>query len=466
MQKIMKFYDVKNYGAVGDGTHIDTDAVQTAIDVCSSKGGGTVLLEQGVFLCCTLYLRSNVRLYIDISAKLKAIPVQEMYPKDTHYNRYINEPDMDPCFIYGENLENIALEGHGIIDGSGDQFPLRGATARPMMIRLLRCKNIHLKDLRLYNSAAWTTAFLDSENIWADGLDICSRSNYNGDGLDFDGSKNIFISNCRVEGSDDNICLQASSKNYPVRNVHISNCHLSSVCAGIRIGLKSVGDISNVVINNCTFENIWREGIKIESSEGGQINNIKATNLIMHNVRRPVFILCNNTIASLGQDAYPSIGRLRGVTIDNLRITEDDEMKKTHRRFGDDMMGNPTFNGIRVDAHHLHKIESLNLTNIEMEVLGGVKKEDIPKQYPVVKDLTVEENVFCSSNYDPNWSRTAFMDVRNVRDLLLYNIKITAEDKDERLPVVIEGCEDVREEYIQIRNHGNDGVAVLNQNIM
>lgn len=453
-------YCVKDFGAVGDGKHLDTEAVQNAIDTCSKNGGGTVLLDNGEYLCCTLYLKSNVRMYIDVSACLSATPEQKLYPKDTHYNRYINETDMDACFIYGEDLENISLEGYGVINGNGQLFPLQGGIARPMMIRLLRCKNIHLNGLRLRNSAAWTTAILDSENIWVDGLDICAMTNYNGDGLDFDGSKNIFISNCKIEGSDDNICLQTSSKDYPVRNVHITNCMLTSVCAGIRIGLKSIGDISNVVIQNCTFENVWREGIKIESSEGGTITNIKASNIVMHNVRRPVYILCNNTIASCVLKEYPDIGCISGVTIDNIRITEDDEMKNIHKRFDNDVMGCPKFNGIRVDAEATHKIRSLTLSNIEMEVLGGVKSDDIPKEYPEVLDMRHHSQIRCSGNYYPDWSRTAFMDIRNVKDLTLYNIMITAAEKDERTPVIIEKSEIVRNEYVQINNHGNDLVAV------
>lgn len=456
----MSDYRVKEFGAIGDGVHEDTKAVQLAIDTCAKEGGGTVLLEQGNFLCCTLYLRSNIRFVVDASASLIALPVPEAYPTNTHYNRYINEPDMNACFLYGEDLENITLEGGGLINGNGPKFPRQGGIARPMMIRLLRCKNVHLRDLRLYHSAAWTTAILDSENIWAEGLDIYAQTNFNGDGLDFDGSKNIFVSNCKIDGSDDNICLQASSRDYPVKNVHISNCTISSICAGIRIGLKSIGDISNVVIDNCIFENIWREGIKIESSEGGRIEGIKASNLIMHNVRRPIYILCNNTIASLGRTEYPEIGSVEGVTIDNLRVTEDEEMKNTHWRFDVDVMGSPIFNGIRVDAEENHKIRDLTLSNFKIQVVGNVKKEEIPENYPVVLDRRYSDDEFCSGNYYPNWSRTAFMDIRNVKDLTLYNIRMRANEKDERIPVIIEKCEQIQEKYMYIDNCGNDTVEV------
>ena len=449
-------YYAKTFGAAADGTTLDTVAIQTAIDTCNSDGGGKVVLEGGIFLSGTIYLKSNVDLNISISAKLLGSFDHNMYPIDTHHNRYIDEPDMDRCFIYAEDATNISITGEGEICGNGSNFPLNGGIARPMMIRMLRCKYIRLKGLRLREAAGWTTAFLDSENIWVEDLDISAQTNFNGDGLDFDGCKNVFISNCRIDGSDDNICLQASSREYPVKNVHIVNCSLSSVCAGIRIGLKSVGDISNVVIQNCTFENVWREGIKIESSEGGKIENVMVNNLVMHNVRRPLYFLCNNTIAGRGIDTYPEIGQLRGVTITNVRITEDYEMKNTHFRFDQDVMGTPHFNGIRIDAHSEHKIASILLQNIDYQVLGGVKAEEIPAEYPEVFDCRTVQEARGSGNYYPTWSRTAFMDIRNVTDIQIENIRLTSNELDERIPVIVENCSGITQSNIVIRNHGND----------
>jgi polygalacturonase len=132
---------------------------------------------------------------------------------------------MDGCFIYAQDATNISITNEGEFCRNGSNFPLNGGIARPMMIRMLRCKYIRLNGLRLREAAGWTTAFLDSENIWVDNLDISAQTTFNGDGFDFDGCKNVFISNCRIDGSDDNIYLQASSREYSVKMFTLQTAH-------------------------------------------------------------------------------------------------------------------------------------------------------------------------------------------------------------------------------------------------
>jgi polygalacturonase len=446
-------FDVREYGAKGDGATVDTKAIQKAIDDCYEAGGGYVVLASGTFVSGTIFLKSNVYLQVNPSAMLLANPEISDYPGGTHYNRYTNEEYMDKCFIYAEDAMNIGIVGQGEINGSAESFPNEGSIYRPMLIRFLRCKNIRVKGLRLYNSPGWTTAFLDSENIWCEDLDISNDKRYNGDGLDYDGCKNVFISNCKIMGTDDNLCLQASSKEYPMKNVHITNCHFTSICAGIRIGLKSVGDISNVTIHNCTFENVWREGIKIECTEGGSITDVVAQGLVMRNVTRPIFIILNNRLdrigSTIGLDEMPSIGTMERITLSDIIATDDDEMFNTHYRFNKDIMGCPSFNGIRVDACDSYPIRDLTMKNITYTFVGGVKKEDVPKEYPKVWDMRYHHPEKVSENYYPNWSRTTFMDVRNVERLTLDGLKFHAMKEDTRDSYIIENCKTIKEDIIE-----------------
>lgn len=310
----------------------------------------------------------------------------------------------------------------------------------------LCCRNVHVENLRLYDAAAWTTAFLDSEYIWVHGIGIKNDKRYNGDGLDFDGSAHVFIADCYVRGTDDNFCLQSSSKDYPVHDFHITNCEFSGVCAGIRIGLKSIGDIYDVTISNCTLNRVWREGIKLECTEGGSITDISINNIVMRDVTRPIFAVLNNRFelddygTSVELDHMPEIGTMARISISNITATDSEEMANVHRKFTDDVMGEPRFAGIRFDAADGHPIEDVLIDGLRYTFIGGVKLADIPHEYPRLVDKLVEPNVKSSENYWPDWSRIAFMDLRNVHGLDLNRIRLHSLRPDERPAELTEGC--------------------------
>lgn len=445
-------WNVADYGAVGDGKTINTEAIQRAIDVCHEAGGGTVLITGGKFLCGTLFMKSNVTLKIAQDAILKASPDIADYAENTHHNRYRNEKALDRCFLYGEDLENIGIIGNGMIDGNSEAFPNEGSIYRPMLLRLLRCREIHMEDIKLCNAAAWTTAFLDSSYIWVSRVYIHNEKRYNGDGLDFDGCAHVFVEGCSITGTDDNLCLQSGNREYPVKDIHINNCEFTSLCAAIRIGLKSIGDIYNVVISNCTMNRVWREGIKIECTEGGRISDIAIQNVVMRDVTRPIFMILNNRFktddygSSVELTEMPEIGTMENIMITNLTATDSEEMKKVHYRFRDDIMGEPRFNGIRIDAEEHHPIRGITLQNIRYRSIGGVKKTDIPKAYPKVLDQLLYPGEETSENYYPNWSRAAFMDIRNVQELFLDNVQFSSVEQDEREPYFIEECQLLRQD--------------------
>lgn len=110
-------FDPRTYGAAADGRTKDTAAVQSAVDAAAAHGG-TVRLAGGVFVSGTLYLKSNVTLEICAGAMLLASPDIADYSTDTHHNRYRNEPELDRCFLFAQDAENITVCGDGVIDGN------------------------------------------------------------------------------------------------------------------------------------------------------------------------------------------------------------------------------------------------------------------------------------------------------------------------------------------------------------
>lgn len=160
-------------------------------------------------------------------------------------------------------------------------------------------------------------------------------------------------------------------------------------------------------------------------------------NISMCNVRRPVFLLLNNRFepdglgSSLELEEMPEIGRMERIVICGLSAVDTEEMKHTHYRFQKDVMGSPAFNGIRVDANEGHPIRDLTLSNVRYYSVGGVKREEIPDQYPAVLDLMREQGPGVQ-NYYPDWSRTAFLDIRN------------------REPFLIENCQELKREIFVV----------------
>ncbi len=439
-------FDPRDFGATGDGLTKDTAALQAALDACAESGGGHVVVEHGTYLTGTLRLRSRVELHIAASARLLASADIADYPEDVHHNRYRNEPDLDRCLLFAEDVEHVTVSGAGEINGNGPAFPRVGGS-RAMMLRTLRASHVRVRDVRLLDAAGWTTAFLDSRWIWVEDVRIHNGSNFNGDGLNFDGCEHVYVRGCHITGTDDNICLQSSSREHPTRDVHISDCELSSLCAGIRIGLKSIGTISDVTIQGITMTRVLREGVKIECTEGGVITRIALSDLVMHDVRRPLWFLLNNRFEPEGLgsskelERMPEIGELSHIRVSGLTAVDSADMAEEQWRFDHDVQGTTEFAGIRIDAAQGRPIRYLTLRDITYLPWGGVQAPThLLEDYPEVLDGLLHDLCAASSNYFPTWSRTTFLDVRNVEQLRLEAVLLEAQRPDARPPYLIQGC--------------------------
>ncbi len=316
-------HDVRAFGAVGDGTTLDTAALQAAIDQCHAVGGGTVLMAGGSYLTGTLYLRSNVTLRVEAGAAILGSANIADYATDTHRQMYKNEAHMDRCLIFARDAHNVEIEGHGRIDGQGGLFPNQDDPAkhRPMLIRFLECTGIRVRDITLESPASWTSVWLYCTDIAIDGIKVHSRANINGDALNFDGCQQVRVSNSTFDNSDDCICLQTSRPDRPCRDIVVSNCHFTSRWAGMRIGLLSRGDFENITVTNCTFRDIRDSGLKIQMGEGASMRNMVFTNLVMKNVLKPVFMTLSQHRAAVDAPSeLAPVGTMRGFIFSQIVV--------------------------------------------------------------------------------------------------------------------------------------------------
>ena len=421
-QLVAKDFNVLDYGAEADGITLDTKAVQAAIDACTLNGGGKVLIPSGKkVLIGTIYLKDFVTLHIENGAVLLGSANYDDYTTDTHKNMYKNEPHMDRCLIFAKDARSVAIEGYGTIDGNGHRENFD--KGRPMLIRFLNCRDIHLNDITLINPAAWTSAWLYCDNISVNGINIISRVNNNGDGLDFDGCTNVRVVNSNFDNSDDSICLQASRPDRPCKNITISNCHFSTKWGGMRIGLLSRGNIESIAVTNCTFKDIQDSGLKIQQGEGGEMKNMVFSNLVMENVPRPVFMTFAPQRANVDTPEHElePLKRMHGFTFSNI-VVDNSQLDKNSAFFLTGFPGN--------------YIEDVVIKDVQFTVSGGAGMEDAEKTE--VNEYTQE----ILKGWWPEFSLVGTLPAsgifaRHLDGLVVDNFNLTVVDTDLRNPVVL-----------------------------
>ncbi|HVS54062.1 MAG TPA: glycoside hydrolase family 28 protein [Opitutaceae bacterium] len=428
-------YDVRSFGAVGDGQTLDTKSLQAAIDQCNVAGGGTVLVAGGRFLTGTLYLRSDVTLRVEAGAVVLGSTHIADYATDTDRTMYRGEPHMDRCLIFAKNADNIGLEGQGAIDGQGKSFPEKSDPQknRPKLIRLLNCSRLRVRDITLRAPASWTTEWRYCSDVVVDGITIFSRANINGDGLDFDGCTRVRVSNSTFDTSDDSICLQTSQPEKPCRDILVTNCSFCSRWAGLRIGLLSRGDFENVAVTNCSFRDHNDSGLKIQMNEGGEMKNMVFSDLVMKNVPRPVFLtFCQKNAWVDAPRELPAMKRVSNLQFSHIVVDDSDITGPAAVTCGFQITGVPD-----------HPVEGISFSDIRAVFPGGGSAKDATN---VLAELTPE---VLRAGW-PEYSRfgatvPAFgMYVRHVKGLALRNVEITSTAPDARPAVMLVDVSDAK----------------------
>lgn len=300
----MKLYNVKDFGAIADGTTDDGEAIQKAIDACYENGGGRVLIESGKYYSHSIALKENVEFHLQKGAILKASSDIDSYirPCET-----INDPKTalvgNPvtgkpsfAFIYGYGAHGAVISGEGTIDANCYAFVERKSKyyvtgnfyPRPTVIYLENSNHITVRDVTIKDAPFWTLHPAGCDDVLISNIRILNPIDVaNSDGIDPDHCSNVRIIGCHIVCADDCICLKASKGNSeygPTQNVIISACTLTSTSAAIKIGTEGVGDFRNVIVSDCTISKSNR-GISIQIRDGGNVENVSFNNIIIETRR-------------------------------------------------------------------------------------------------------------------------------------------------------------------------------------
>jgi polygalacturonase len=423
-------FPVREFGAAGDGTRMDTRSIQAAVDVCAAAGGGNVYFAPGAYLSGTIFLKSGVALYLEAGATLLGSQRLEDYPSTVSKIRSYTDNYTAKSLIYGEGLSRIAILGRGVIDGQGAAFhgPYK---VRPYMIRIIDCRNVLVADVTIRNSPMWVQHYLASDEVEIRNVTVHSLVNSNNDGIDIDGCQRVRISDCEIVCGDDAIVLK-STLNRPCRDVAVTNCVLSTRCNALKLGTESNGGFENIVVSNCTIYETNLAGIAVEMVDGGLLDRVLFTNIAIQKAGAPIFIRLGNRARPFETNGpRPPIGRLRNVMISNIEAVAGRN------------------EGCSVTGLAGHEAENITIENVRMRFPGGGTAEHTSREVPENPDRYPEFKMF---GVLPAYG----LYCRHVKNLKLRNIETSFDGHDARPGLV---CDDVRDlELFGSRFAVEDGV--------
>jgi len=389
-------FNVRDYGASGNGSTLDTAAVQRAIDAAVQSGGGTVIFPAGQYLCFSLHLGSNLTIHLDPGATLVAAEAAEGFGTydDPEPNEWGDRQFQDfghshwhNSLIWGEDLQNVSITGAGRIDGSrGLSRDINGFRPGPVVgnkaIALKNCREVLIRDISILRGGHFAILLTGVDNLTLDNIHIDT----NRDGIDIDACRNVRVANCAINSpQDDALVLKSSYALGMARateNVTISNCQMTGYDVGtffdgtfqrtlvrapdrdgptgrIKFGTESNGGFRNITIANCILDR--SRGIAIETVDGGPVEDITITNISMRDVSNsPLFLRLGNR--ARGPEGTP-IATFRRISISNINAYDVD----------------PRYAAI-VAGLEGHPIEDVRLSNIRIVYRGGITLAQVSEQ--------------------------------------------------------------------------------------
>jgi polygalacturonase len=346
-------FNVKDFGATGDGKTDDAMAIQKTIDACTAAGGGQVLLPAShIFLASPFNLKSNIDFHLEAGAKLLANPDEKVYTKSA----FRQNPGEGTIWIGGENLYNVTISGTGEINGNGISFmgaeledsyelkPFNVLDPRPHVLTIVGGKNIRIKDVHIGNSAYWTVHLIGCDDVVISGITLLNSLKVrNSDGIDLDHSKNVRISDCYIESGDDCICLK-NRREYEefgrCENITVTNCTMTSRSCAIKIGSENMDTIRQVVFNNCIIKKSNR-GVGIQNRDEGVVHDVIFSNMIIEShlfsdmwwgKAEPIYVTAYRRAKINHKDAnwrFPKgategkVGEVRNIYFSNIKCTSE-----------------------------------------------------------------------------------------------------------------------------------------------
>jgi polygalacturonase len=419
-------FDVRTYGATGDGKTVDSPAINRAIEAAAGGGGGVVLFPAGTYLSFSIRLRSHIQLRLEPGSAIIAAD-SPLPGETTGYNggtydaaepktawdayQDYGHNHWHNSLIWGEGLENCSIAGPGLIWGRGlsngrshttlgYRFVAEQAGVGNKAIGLKNCRNVIFRDFAILKGGHFGLLLTGVDNLTVDNLTVDTDR----DGIDIDCCRNVRVSNCIVNSPwDDGICPKSSfalgyarsTDNVAITNCYVTGCYqLGTIIDGsfrkfgsatdpefrpsytgrIKCGTESNGGFRNIAISNCVFEGC--QGLALESVDGALLEDIAISNITMRDiVSCPLFLRLGARLR--GPSDTTKVGTLRRVLINNL------VSYNTASRISSIVSGIPGY-----------RIEDIKISDVYVQHIGGASPESLSINPPEFEKKYPEPSMF------------------------------------------------------------------------
>ena len=440
-----KDYKASFFHINSDGTTLNTRSIQFAIDYISKNGGGRLVFYVGRYLTGSIHMKSNVTLQLEEGAVL----LGSTNPFD--YDRIGNT-----ALIHARDLENVGITGKGMIDGQGRtlannsiayandgliedilKYDRTRESIRPMIIYFNNCINVNIKEVILQNSACWLQTYEHCKNLVIDHIKVNNVAFWNSDGIDVVDCDNVTITNNNIDAADDGICLKSQNALFYCNNILIENNVVRTSANGIKLGTAGKGGFRNIKIINNTVYNTYRSAIALQSVDGGFLEDILVDGLKSTNTGNVIFL-------RLGERIAGKKSTMNRISIKN--VVADVPFGKADAGYDyegpiEDMPRN--ISPIIIAGLPGQYINDVTFSNFEVSYPGAGSKflayvaldkldsiPEVPAGYP---EFSMFKEV-------PAWG----IYVRHAKNINFSNIKLSAEKKDYRLPIVMDDVHDAQ----------------------
>ena len=387
----IKAINVRDCGAIGDGKHIDSPAINSAIEKAALTGD-TVIVPAGTFMCYSLHLRSNITLRLERGAVIKAAPVtktdgyDEAEPNDSKYQDF-GHSHWHNSLIWGEDLHDVTIEGEGLIDGTGvlSRGAARHAKTKRQANKALAmrdCRRVTVRGISFLECGHFAMLLTGVDDLLIE--DVTADTNR--DGFDIDCCERVVIRNCKVNTLNDDAivlkCSYALGWPKPTENVLIENCHVSGYDIGsflngtllttvekapdgdgptgrIKLGTESNGGFRRIKIKDCTFTHC--RGLALETVDGAMMEDVDVSNIYMKDIcNSPIYIRVGDRMRA-PKGFHPS--EARNIRISNV-CAEDVDSRYACLIAGTEQQ----------------PVRDVRIDSLSVRFRGGMTLDDVAKQ--------------------------------------------------------------------------------------